>query len=143
MLGQALKLEGKESGDLITNMIRPKGAKKIIDILHKLAAIDDDIAQEEIDLINQFSEKWNIEIPDLKPDLIVLDRSKVNPSSLILSAGMMLNHIGWKEASDNVIKGISWAIKNKLVTYDLERLMKGAKLLKCSEFAEQICNGMT
>ena len=67
LLGQALKLEGKESGDLITNMIQPKGAKKIIDILHKLAAIDDDIAQEEIDLINEFSEKWNIEIPDLKP----------------------------------------------------------------------------
>ena len=63
----ALKLEGKESGDLITNMIRPKGAKKIIDILHKLAAIDDEIAQEEIDLINQFSDKWNIEIPNLKP----------------------------------------------------------------------------
>jgi isocitrate dehydrogenase len=68
---------------------------------------------------------------------------KVNPASLILSAEMMLNHIGWHEASENIIKGISWAIKNKLVTYDLERLMTGAKLLKCSEFAEQICNGMS
>ena len=68
---------------------------------------------------------------------------KVNPASLILSAEMMLNHIGWHEASENVIRGISWAIKNKLVTYDLERLMTGAKLLKCSEFAEQICNGMS
>ena len=67
----------------------------------------------------------------------------VNPASLILSAEMMLNHIGWHEASENIIKGISWAIKNKLVTYDLERLMTGAKLLKCSEFAEQICNGMS
>ena len=67
LLGRALKLEGSESGDLISDMIRPKGAKKIIDILHKLAAIDDDIAKEEIDLINQFSEKWNIDIPDLKP----------------------------------------------------------------------------
>ena len=67
LMGRALKLEGSESGDLISDMIRPKGAKKIIDILHKLAAIDDDIAQEEIDLINQFSEKWNIDIPDLKP----------------------------------------------------------------------------
>jgi isocitrate dehydrogenase len=67
---------------------------------------------------------------------------KVNPSSLILSAGMMLNHIGWKEASDNVIKGISWAIKNKLVTYDLARLMKNATKLKCSEFAEEVCKGM-
>ena len=68
---------------------------------------------------------------------------KVNPASLILSAEMMLNHMGWHEASENIIKGISWAIKNKLVTYDLERLMTGAKLLKCSEFAEQICNGMS
>mgnify|MGYP001422870293 CR=1 FL=1 len=67
LMGRALKLEGSESGDLISDMIRPKGAKKIIDILHKLAAIDDDIAKEEIDLINQFSEKWNIDIPDLKP----------------------------------------------------------------------------
>ena len=48
-------------------MIRPKGARKIIDILNKLAAIDDDIAQEEIDLINQFSEKWGIDVPDLRP----------------------------------------------------------------------------
>ena len=67
LMGRALKLEGSESGDLISDMIRPKGAKKIIDILHKLAAIDDDIAKEEIDLINQFSEKWNIDIPNLKP----------------------------------------------------------------------------
>ena len=67
LLGRALKLEGKESGDLISDMIRPKGARKIIDILNKLAAIDDDIAQEEIDLINQFSEKWGIDVPDLTP----------------------------------------------------------------------------
>ena len=67
LLGRALKLEGKESGDLISDMIRPKGARKIIDILKKLAAIDDDIAQEEIDLINQFSEKWGIDVPDLRP----------------------------------------------------------------------------
>ncbi|MBL50992.1 MAG: hypothetical protein CMG57_03440 [Candidatus Marinimicrobia bacterium] len=67
LLGQALKLEGKESGDLLADMVRPKGARKIIDILKKLAAIDDDIAQEEIDLINEFSEKWGIDIPELKP----------------------------------------------------------------------------
>ena len=67
LLGRALKLEGKESGDLLSDMIRPKGARKIIDILKKLAAIDDDIAQEEIDLINQFSEKWGIDVPDLTP----------------------------------------------------------------------------
>jgi len=66
LLGRALNLERKESGDLLSDMLRPKGARKIIDILVKLAAIDDDIAQEEIDLIKQFSEKWNIEIPELK-----------------------------------------------------------------------------
>ena len=64
LIGKALKLEGKESGELITDMLRPKGANKIIEILKKLAAIDDDIAQEEIDLINQFSEKWGIDLPN-------------------------------------------------------------------------------
>mgnify|MGYP001304365434 CR=1 FL=1 len=67
LLGRALKSEGKESGDLISDMLRPKGATKIIDILVKLAAIDDEIAQEEIDLINQFATKWDIKIPELKP----------------------------------------------------------------------------
>ena len=62
-----MKTEGKESGDLISDMLRPKGATKIIDILVKLAAIDDDIAPEEIDLINQFASKWDIKIPELKP----------------------------------------------------------------------------
>ena len=62
-----LKLEGRESGELITDMLRPKGASKIIEILKKLAAIDDDIAKEEIDLINQFSRKWGINLPELKP----------------------------------------------------------------------------
>ena len=66
LLGRALKMEGKESGDLISDMLRPKGATKIIDILVKLAAIDDDIAKEEIDLINQFATKWDIQIPELK-----------------------------------------------------------------------------
>ena len=66
LLGRALKTEGKESGDLISDMLRPKGATKIIDILVKLAAIDDDIAKEEIDLINQFATKWDIKIPELK-----------------------------------------------------------------------------
>ena len=67
LLGKALKLEGSESGDLLSDMLRPRGARKIIDILEKLAAIDDDIAQEEIDLIKQFSDKWGIPVPDLKP----------------------------------------------------------------------------
>ncbi len=67
LLGKALNLERKESGDLISDMIRPKGAKKIIDILVKLAAIDDDVAKEEIDLIKEFADKWNIDIPYLQP----------------------------------------------------------------------------
>ena len=85
LLGLALKLEGKESGDLITDMIRPKGARKLIDILHKLAAIDDDIAQEEIDLINQFAEKWGIDIPELQPGKVKNVTSLVELKSLVQS----------------------------------------------------------
>ena len=69
-------------------------------------------------------------------------KDKINPSSLILSAHMMLEHIGWQEAADYVLKGISWSIQSKLVTYDLDRLMDGATLLKCSEFGESIISGM-
>ena len=67
LLLNALSAEKSESADLITSMVRPKGATKIIEILHKLAAIDDDVAQEEIDLINDFANKWRIEIPKLTP----------------------------------------------------------------------------
>ncbi|HEX7036153.1 MAG TPA: NADP-dependent isocitrate dehydrogenase [Pseudomonadales bacterium] len=63
-------------------------------------------------------------------------QDKVNPGSLILSAEMMLRHLGWREAADLVIKGIEGAISEKKVTYDFERLMTGATLLKCSEFGE-------
>ena len=63
---------------------------------------------------------------------------KVNPGSLILSAEMMLRHIGWTEAADLIIDGLSKTISNKTVTYDFERLMSGASLLKCSEFGEAI-----
>ena len=63
-------------------------------------------------------------------------QDKVNPGSLVLSAEMMLRHLGWREAADLVIKGIEGAIAEKKVTYDFERLMKGATLLKCSEFGE-------
>jgi len=66
LFAEALNLEKKESGELLNAMLRPKGAQKIINILTKLAAIDDDIAQEEIDLINDFAEKWHIDIPTLK-----------------------------------------------------------------------------
>ena len=65
-------------------------------------------------------------------------QDKVNPGSVILSGEMMLRHIGWTEAADLVVKGMEGAIGAKTVTYDFERLMDGAKLLKCSEFGDAI-----
>ena len=67
---------------------------------------------------------------------------KVNPGSLILSAEMMLRYLGWVDAADLIIKGLSKTIKNKTVTYDFERLMTGASLVKCSEFGEAIIDNM-
>jgi len=61
-------------------------------------------------------------------------QDKVNPGSLILSAEMMLRHMGWREAADLIIQGMEGAISEGTVTYDFERLMTGATLLKCSEF---------
>lgn len=69
-------------------------------------------------------------------------QDKVNPGSLILSAEMMLRHLGWNEAADLVIKGMNGAIQAKTVTYDFERLMDGAKLLKCSEFGDAVIAAM-
>ena len=63
-------------------------------------------------------------------------QDKVNPGSLILSAEMMLRHMGWLEAADLIIDGINGAIAAKTVTYDFERLMDDAKLLSCSEFGD-------
>ena len=61
---------------------------------------------------------------------------KVNPGSLILSAEMMLRHMGWIEAADLIIKGTEGALTAKTVTYDFERLMEGAKLMSCSQFGD-------
>jgi len=69
-------------------------------------------------------------------------QDKVNPGSLILSAEMMLRHLGWLEAADLIIKGVEGAIASKTVTYDFERLMPDAKLLKCSEFGNAIIEKM-
>ncbi len=69
-------------------------------------------------------------------------QDRVNPSSLILSAEMMLRHLGWNEAADLIIKGLSGAIAAKTVTYDLERLMSGATLLSCSGFGDAIVDQM-
>ncbi len=63
-------------------------------------------------------------------------QDKVNPGSLILSAEMMLRHLGWVEAADCVLEAVSKVIQNKTVTYDLERLMQGATLVSCSGFAQ-------
>jgi isocitrate dehydrogenase len=65
-------------------------------------------------------------------------KDQVNPSSLVLSAEMMLRHLGWTEAADLVITGVEGAIAAKTVTYDLERLMEGATKLSCSGFGEAI-----
>mgnify|MGYP001417256636 FL=1 len=69
-------------------------------------------------------------------------QDKVNPGSLILSAEMMLRHMGWGEAADLIVKGMEGAISAKTVTYDFERLMEGATLLKCSEFGQAIIDNM-
>ena len=69
-------------------------------------------------------------------------KDQVNPGSLILSAEMMLRHLGWFEAADLLVKGMSGAIAAKTVTYDLERLMEGATLLSCSGFADAVVDNM-
>ena len=65
-------------------------------------------------------------------------KDMVNPSSLILSAEMMLRHMGWTEAADLILNAMSKTIKNKTVTYDLERLIDDATLLSCSEFGKTL-----
>jgi isocitrate dehydrogenase len=69
-------------------------------------------------------------------------QDKVNPGSVILSGVMMLEYMGWQEAADLIIKGLENSIASKKVTYDFHRLMEGATLLKCSEFANEIVKNM-
>ncbi len=69
-------------------------------------------------------------------------KNKVNPGSVILSAEMMLRHMGWFEAADLLLKGMSGAIKAKTVTYDFERLMDDATLVSCSAFGDCIIDHM-
>ncbi len=69
-------------------------------------------------------------------------QDKVNPGSLILSAEMLLRHIGWHDAADCVIQGVAGAIAAKTVTYDFARLMSDAQLLSCSAFGEAIIQKM-
>ena len=65
-------------------------------------------------------------------------QNKVNPGSLILSAEMMLRHMGWTEAADLIVKGMEGAISAKTVTYDFERLMDDATLMSCSAFGDAL-----
>jgi isocitrate dehydrogenase len=69
-------------------------------------------------------------------------QDKVNPGSLILSAEMMLRHMGWNDAADLIVKGMEGAISAKTVTYDFERLMGDAILMSCSEFGDAMISHM-
>jgi len=70
------------------------------------------------------------------------DQDVVNPGSVILSGVMMLEHMGWQEAADAILKGLEKSIANKTVTYDFARQMEGAKKIKCSEFADEIIKNL-
>jgi isocitrate dehydrogenase len=70
------------------------------------------------------------------------NQDKVNPGSLILSGEMMFRYLGWPEAADLIITGLQATIGQKRVTYDFERLMEGATLLKCSEFGKAVVENM-
>ena len=65
-------------------------------------------------------------------------QDKVNPSSLLLSGVMMFDHLGWKDAADDIVKALEATIADKIVTYDFARQMDGAKEVKCSEFASAV-----
>jgi isocitrate dehydrogenase len=69
-------------------------------------------------------------------------QDKVNPGSLILSAEMMLRHLGWVEAADRIVTAMERAIQAKTVTYDFERQMEGATLLSCSGFGDAMIANM-
>ena len=69
-------------------------------------------------------------------------QDKVNPGSLILSGVMMLEHLGWQEAADRIVRAMEKTIAQKIVTYDLERQMEGATKVKCSEYATAIIENL-
>ncbi len=70
------------------------------------------------------------------------NQDKVNPGSVILSGVMMLEHLGWQEAADSIVKSLERTIGEKVVTYDFARLMTGAKEVKCSEFADALIGNL-
>ncbi|NQY43960.1 MAG: NADP-dependent isocitrate dehydrogenase [Legionellales bacterium] len=70
-------------------------------------------------------------------------QNKVNPSSLILSAEMMLRYLGWNEAAELIVKGMTTTIKKQIVTYDLARMLNNATEVSCSEFGDEIIKNMS
>ena len=70
------------------------------------------------------------------------NQDKVNPGSVILSGVMMLEHLGWHESADSIVKSLERTIGDKVVTYDFARLMSGAKEVKCSEFADALIRNL-
>jgi isocitrate dehydrogenase len=70
------------------------------------------------------------------------NQDRINPGSLILSGVMMLEHLGWQEAADLVVRGLERAVEQKTVTYDLERQMSGARLVSTSGFGDAIIKNM-
>lgn len=69
-------------------------------------------------------------------------QDKVNPSSVLLSGVLMLEHLGWQEAADLITKSVENTISSKVVTYDFARLMEGATEVKCSEFANELIKNL-
>ncbi|MGE7916724.1 NADP-dependent isocitrate dehydrogenase [Lysinibacillus xylanilyticus] len=69
-------------------------------------------------------------------------QDKVNPSSVLLSGVLMLEHLGWQEAADMITKSVEQTISSKVVTYDFARLMDGATEVKCSEFANELIKNL-
>jgi isocitrate dehydrogenase len=70
------------------------------------------------------------------------NQDMINPGSLILSGTMMFDHLGWSEVAKSITKAIEKTISDKIVTYDLARQMRGAKKVKCSEFANAIIENL-
>ncbi|HDG4511723.1 TPA: NADP-dependent isocitrate dehydrogenase, partial [Staphylococcus pseudintermedius] len=70
------------------------------------------------------------------------DLDKVNPSSVLLSGVMLLEHIGWQEAADLITNSVEKTIASKVVTYDFARLMEGATEVKTSEFADELIKNL-
>jgi len=66
----------------------------------------------------------------------------INPGSLILSGAMMFDHLGWSEAGKRILQAFEKTLSQKTVTYDLARQMKGAKKVKCSEFASALIENL-